>query len=92
MQKKTQQDVSFRHESLQGTDSIRDLLAAITDGIEKGKLSFSDGDGEILMEPKGLLRLKLTAARQDDLNRVNIRISWQSENRPKKKAKPLTVR
>ena len=54
-------DASFRHESLQDQDSIRKLLEAITDGLAKGKMSFSDGDGEIVLEPDGLLRLKVTA-------------------------------
>lgn len=83
---------SFRYESLQDKTSIHELLEAITNGIAKGKMTFSDGDGEIVMEPKGLLRLKLTATQQDELHRVNIRISWQPDDKPKKKKKPLTVR
>ncbi len=85
-------DQRFHHESLQDRESIKDLLKALINGIEKGKLSFSDGDGEILMQPEGLLRLKLTASRQDDLNRVNVRISWQSADKPKKNRKPLVVK
>jgi len=84
-------DASFRHESLQDQDSIRKLLEAITDGLAKGKMSFSDGDGEIVLEPEGLLRLKVTATRQDDLERVNIRVSWQPKDKPKKKQKTLSV-
>ncbi len=92
MQNKLQKDASFRHESLQDADSIRELLEAVTNGLAKGKLSFSDGEGEIQMEPKGLLRLKLTANRQDNQQRVSIRISWQVEDKPQKKQKSLTVR
>ena len=91
MQKTSQADSSFRHESLQDQDSIRDLLEAITQGIAKGKLTFSDGDNELVMEPEGLLRLKVTATRQDELQRVNLRISWQAQDKPKKKQKTLTV-
>ena len=92
MQKTSQADSSFRHESLQDKDSIRDLLEAITQGIAKGKLTFSDGDNELVMEPEGLLRLKVTATRQDELQRVNLRISWQAQDKPKKKQKRLSVR
>ena len=92
MQNKVQKDTSFRHESLQDVDSIHALLDAVTNGLAKGKLNFSDGDGEIQMEPKGLLRLKLTAAQQDSQQRVTIRISWQVEDNTKKKQKSLTVR
>jgi amphi-Trp domain-containing protein len=81
---------SFRHESLQDPKTIQELLKSITKGIAKGKLTFSDEDGEIVMEPEGLLNLKVTASQDDGRNRVNIRITWQAENRTKQK-KPLIV-
>lgn len=81
---------SFKHESLQDAKSIQDILKALTKGIGKGKLTFSDEDGEILMEPEGLLNLKVTASQDETKNRVSIRISWQSEEKPKPK-KPLSV-
>ena len=68
---------SFKHESLQDAKSIQDILKALTKGIGKGKLTFSDEDGEILMEPEGLLNLKVTASQDETQNRVSIRISWQ---------------
>lgn len=77
---------SFKHESLHDAKSIQDILKAITKGIAKGRLTFSDEDGEILMDPKGLLNLKVTASQDEMRNRVNIRISWQNDekNKPKK--------
>lgn len=81
---------SFKHESLHDAKSIQELLKAVTKGIAKGKLTFSDEDGEILMEPEGLLNLRVTASQDETQNRVNIRITWQSEEKPKRK-KPLSV-
>ena len=81
---------SFKHESLQDSKSIQDILKALTKGIGKGKLTFSDEDGEILMEPEGLLNLKVTASQDETQNRVSIRISWQSEEK-RKPTKPLSV-
>ena len=81
---------SFRHESLQDTKTIQEMLKSITKGIAKGKLSFSDEDGEIVMEPDGLLNLKVTASQDETRNRLNIRITWQAEEKTKQK-KPLTV-
>ena len=81
---------SFKHESLHDAKSIQEILKAVTKGIAKGKLTFSDEDGEILMEPDGLLNLKVTASQDEIQNRVNIRITWQSEEKPKRR-KPLTV-
>ena len=81
---------SFKHESLHDAKSIQEILKAVTKGIAKGKLTFSDEDGEILMEPEGLLNLKVTASQDEVQNRVNIRITWQSEEKPKRR-KPLSV-
>ena len=93
MKDSTQQDKrNFRHESLQDTESIQDLLKALTRGIGKGKLTFSDEDGEIIMRPKGLLDLKLTASREDGRNRVNVRITWQEQAPKAKGSKSLSVK
>ncbi|MGD8568003.1 MAG: amphi-Trp domain-containing protein [Gammaproteobacteria bacterium] len=81
---------SFRHESLQDPKTIQDILKSITKGIGKGKLSFSDEDGEIDMEPQGLLNLKVTANQDNSKHRLNIRITWQTDEQARQK-KPLTV-
>jgi amphi-Trp domain-containing protein len=81
---------SFRHESLQDARTIQEILRSINKGIAKGKLSFSDEDGEIVMEPEGLLNLKITASQDELRHRLNIRITWQAEETAKKK-KPLRL-
>jgi amphi-Trp domain-containing protein len=81
---------SFRHESLQDAKTIQDILKSITEGVAKGKLIFSDEEGEIVMEPEGLLNLKVTATKDETRHRLNIRITWQSEEKVKQK-KPLLV-
>jgi amphi-Trp domain-containing protein len=73
--------LSFRHESVQDSKTIKGLLKALTDGFASGKLSFSDDDDSIELKPKGLMRLKITANQEDSMNRVNIRIAWQSEEK-----------
>jgi len=82
---------SFRHDSLQDTDSIRGVLKSITDGIKKGKIVFSDEDDKIIMEPEGLLHLKLKAVQEENRHQISIRISWQVENENAKQNKPLSV-
>jgi amphi-Trp domain-containing protein len=81
---------SFRHESLQDAMTIQDILKSLSKGIAKGKLSFSDEDGEIVMEPEGLLNLKVTASQDEGRHRVNIRITWQAEETVRQ-TKPLKV-
>ena len=83
---------SFRHQSLQDEKSIQDILKAITSGIAKGKITFSDEDDKIVMRPEGLLDLKVTAAQEDNRNRFNIRISWQVDDSSEKKKKSLSVK
>jgi amphi-Trp domain-containing protein len=81
---------SFRHESLQDAKTIAELLKSITKGIGKGKLTFSDEDGEIVLEPEGLLNLKVTAEQEDMRHRLTVRITWHPQETTKAK-KPLSV-
>lgn len=82
---------TFRHDSLQDTKSISKVLDSITEGLAKGKLVFSDEDDKIILNPDGLLELKVTASQEDNRQKVNIRISWQVESKTKNSKKSLTV-
>ena len=82
---------SFRHESLQNSSSISNILQSITKAIEKGKVVFSDEDDRIVMEPEGLLQLKVTASQEDSRQRINVRISWQVEEASNRKKRVLSV-
>ena len=82
---------SFRHESLQDAASIQEILAAISDGILSGKVTFSDSDDKIVMRPEGLLHMSVAASQEEDRDRISIRLSWQVEDKPGKKKKPLKV-
>ena len=59
--------------------------------IAKGKVVFSDEDDRIVMEPEGLLQLKVTASQEDNRQRINVRISWQVEEDSNKKKRVLSV-
>lgn len=83
--------LSFRHESLQDAKTISAILQAVTDGLSSGKLSFSDADDSIELQPQGLMNLKITARQEDNQNRVNLRITWQSEEK-RKSNKPVKVK
>ena len=81
----------FLHESLQDTDSIRGILKSIADGINKGKIVFSDEDDKMVMQPEGLLHLKLKAVQEENRRQISIRISWQVEERQSKQKRSLSV-
>lgn len=80
----------FKHESLQDKKIIQNMLKSISKAIAKGELKFSDQDGEIVMEPKGLLNLKITARKQDGEQRLDVRMSWKTQEKVIKKA-PLSI-
>jgi amphi-Trp domain-containing protein len=76
---------------MQDCKTIGNILKSISTGLSEGKLTFSDNEDEIVMEPEGLLNLKLTATQEEGRQRINIRITWQVENEPAKKKKMLSV-
>jgi amphi-Trp domain-containing protein len=82
---------AFRHESLQDAQSTRGILKAILSGIDKGKVTFRDEDDEIVMEPEGLLRLRLKASEEENRQSIHLRISWQVEDEVVKRKGSLTV-
>ncbi|MDF1581716.1 MAG: amphi-Trp domain-containing protein [Methyloprofundus sp.] len=75
-----QEKKSFRHESLQDAQSIEKILAAISESLGKGKLKFSDEEDEIIFQPEGLMKLKLTAGQDGNEQRFNIKVSWQLDS------------
>lgn len=83
---------SFRHESLQNRDSIQAILKALTEGMAKGKVSFSDDDDSISMTPDGLLNLKLIVSQEDNRNRISLRITWEDRKEKVPKKSRLSVR
>jgi amphi-Trp domain-containing protein len=83
---------SFRHESLQNRDSIQAILNALTEGIAKGKVTFSDDDDNISMTPDGLLNLKLTASQEENRNRISLRITWEDRKEKPLKKSRLSVK
>jgi len=74
-------DTRFKHESLQDKDTIADLLDALKNSIAKGKIVLEEDGGQLTLEPQGLLHLKISANQEDGQNRLNLRVSWQTENK-----------
>lgn len=81
----------FQHISLQDQKSIQELLISIAKGIGKGNLEFSDEKGELKLEPKGLLDFKLTATEGASKHKMELRISWNKDNKDLSES-PLKVK
>lgn len=82
----------FRHQSLQDKKSIQKMLDAVKRGITKGELEFGDDTGEILLEPKGLMTLRVTATVEDDQSRLDLRITWTNDSDDAKESGKLKVK
>ncbi|MCW8931714.1 MAG: amphi-Trp domain-containing protein [Gammaproteobacteria bacterium] len=82
----------FRHESIQDNKSILEILKSITRGIEKKEITFSDEEDSIIMHPKGLLELKVSASQDGNDNRMSIRIAWQTTPDRKKQKSCLVIK
>jgi amphi-Trp domain-containing protein len=76
------QSTRFRHESLQDSESILSLLNALVEGIAKGKIVLEDEDGSMVMKPKGLANLKISASQDDKKNRLSVRLTWHESIDP----------
>ncbi|MCO8122196.1 amphi-Trp domain-containing protein [Stieleria sp. TO1_6] len=76
------QSTRFRHESLQDSESIKRLLNALVEGVNKGKLVLEDEDGTMVMKPKGLANLKISASQDEKKNRLDIRLTWYESTDP----------
>lgn len=71
----------FHHRSLQDADSIVELLEALIEGIQKGKLTLTDDDDEVQLRPRGLLDLTIEAEDDSGRNSLNLRLRWNEAGR-----------
>lgn len=82
----------FRHESLQDKNSIVAYLEAVAEGIRNGTLRFSDQDGEIVLEPKGLMNLEVRAKKRRDRVTLQLNCRWkQPETSDKQEGGDLKI-
>lgn len=79
------QNTRFRHESLQDRKSVERLLNALITGISRDKIVLEDEDGKMVMKPKGLANLKISASQDDKKNRLYIRLTWYEDSEPLQK-------
>ena len=86
-----QQKNTFRHESLQDADTIQQLLKSLAKGLANGQLTFSDEEGEIALQPEGLLNLKVTATKDAGRQKLSLRVTWQTQDEVKSSKKSLQV-
>lgn len=79
----------FKYEALLDPDDIQDVLKALSKGLSKGKLEFSDEkEGALSLDPKGLLRLKVTASDDEDSQQFEVKVRWEKSPKRLNKTAP----
>lgn len=81
---------TFRHQSLQDSETIAEILSSLQRGLSNGTLKFSDEKNEITLKPSGLLNLTVKASSDSGFNVLDVRVSWSS-NKPNKLKKELKI-
>ena len=81
----------FRHESLQDATAVVKYLNALAEGIEKGTLQFRDEQGEIILEPGGMIRFGLEAQKKSDRYSLSLKMSWKQRAEKRRDPGPLRI-
>jgi amphi-Trp domain-containing protein len=87
----TRKSNQFRHESLQDSKAIVRYLDALSEGFEKGTLQFRDQEGEIVLEPRGMIRFEVTASRKSGRYSMALKLSWKQTEEEGRDSGPLLI-
>jgi amphi-Trp domain-containing protein len=70
-------DDKFEFESVQDTQSIRDYLQSVIDGIDSGKIVLSTEGNELELHPDSLLKFEVKAKKKGEATKLSIKLSWR---------------
>lgn len=70
-------DTLFKHESLQDLDTVIAYLEAVRDGFTRRRLTLTDQEREIVLEPKGLVRFDLEAKCKGQGCKLTLKFTWK---------------
>ena len=87
----TRKSNQFRHESLQDSKAIVRYLDALSEGFGKGALQFRDQEGEIVLEPHGMIRFEVTANRKSGRCSMALKLTWKQAEEEGRDAGPLLI-
>lgn len=72
----------FFHESFLDTANVHTFMQSLIDGIGKQRVVLSTEDDEMVLNPKGLLKVTVKAKKKNEKNRINLKITWEDEKKP----------
>ena len=82
----------FHHESMVDTQSVVKYLEALKEGFSKGGLKFGSEDRQVVLNPKGLLRLKISVDRKDNRIKFNMKVEWKEGKESRSPKQPLVIK
>ncbi len=81
----------FEYESLQDCRSVASYLEAIGSGFAEGKLAFGSDEQQMVLEPRGLVKLSIKASVKGDRIKLSVKLSWSERGERQNKSKPLVI-
>jgi len=82
----------FVFDSLQDSQTIKDFLASLTEGFDKGAITLSTNGEAIELTPSGLLNFMVKAKKKGGSNKISIKVEWKDSQKGKKLSdSPLVV-
>ena len=73
-------DEKFVFDSLQDCGSIKDFLASLTDGFDKGSITLATNGDAIELCPRGLLNFMVKAKKKGNGNKLSIKVEWKDSD------------
>lgn len=68
----------FVFDSIQDSETIKDFLASLTDGFDKGTITLSTNGDAIELSPKGLLNFMVKAKKKGSgETKLSIKVAWK---------------
>ena len=68
---------SFDYESIQDTETIRDFIGSLLDGLENRKIILSSNGNKISLHPSDMLKFAVKAKRKGQTGKISLKISWR---------------
>jgi len=82
----------FEHESFQDKESIVNYLEAITLGIKKGEIVFSDEEETVTIVPKNIGQLRIKSTRSKKSQEIKLKLSWSNHSQEDQEDTPLFIK
>jgi len=67
----------FEFESIQDTETIKEYLQSLIDGLDRGKILLSSDGNELELNPGALLKFEVKAKKKGDTTKLALKISWR---------------